>query len=175
MQEISVATDAERRARLSDFAGDDADQKARNGAAKRTNVDFTQVTPKGWARVEDLIDKNPAAAKTFVFLARHVNGQENAVVCSQQLIADETKTSLSTVKRHLDFLENVGAIVRLKIQGGACAYCLDPQEIWRYWANAKKYAAFNTRTLVSKRENKLADRQMRLLFGHETPDEADQA
>lgn len=164
MQEISVATDAQRQARLLDLAAMDASQKAADQKGKRANVDFTQVTTKGWNRLRELISKNPAAAKTYCFLASHVNGQENAVVCSQQLIADETKTSIATVKRHLAYLEGVRAIVRLKIQGGACAYCLDPEEIWRYWGGAQRFAAFNTKTLVSKSANKIAERQMKLMF-----------
>ena len=55
------------------MAGMDSDDRSRDRQAKRANAGFTQVSSKGWARITDLIAKNPQAAKTYCFLAEHVS------------------------------------------------------------------------------------------------------
>ena len=165
MQEISVRDDDERRSRMLDMAGMDSDDRSRDRQAKRANAGFTQVSSKGWARITDLIAKNPQAAKTYCFLAEHVSGETNAVTVSQETLAEATGTSVATIRRHTQDLEAMRAIVRIRVGPGTYAYCLDPEEIWRYWGNAKKFAAFNTKTLVSKKANAVAARQMKMLFG----------
>lgn len=169
MREIDVTNDHERFSRGLDRAGMANDQVVKDRQAKRSNAGFTQVSGKGWARITDLIAKNPQAARTYCFLAEHVAGEINAVTVSQETMAEATGTSVSTIKRHTKELEEMRALVRLRVGPGTYAYCLDPEEIWRYWGNAKKHAAFNTRTLVSKKANVVAARQMKMLFG--TPDE----
>ena len=169
MQEISVKDDDERLSRMLDLAGMASDQKVRDRQAKRANAGFTQVSTKGWARITELISRNPQVAKTYCFLAAHVSGETNAVTVNQETLAEATDTSVSTIYRHTKELEAIGALVRIRVGPGTYAYCLDPEEIWRYWGNAKKFAAFNTKTLVSKKANAVVARQMKMLFG--TPDE----
>ena len=87
MQEISVQDDDERRSRLLDLAGIASDQKVRDRQAKRANAGFTQVSTKGWARITELISRNPQVAKTYCFLAAHVSGETNAVTVNQETLA----------------------------------------------------------------------------------------
>ncbi|WP_394325821.1 hypothetical protein, partial [Rhodobacter capsulatus] len=42
----------------------------------------------------------------------------------------------------------------LRVGVGANAYALNPEEVWKAWDANKTYAAFHTRTLVSKTANK---------------------
>lgn len=173
VREIDVTNDPERYSRGLDWTGMANDQVARDKQAKRSNAGFTQVSNKGWARITDLIAKNPQAARTYCFLAQHVSGEINAVTVSQETLAEATGTSVSTIKRHTKELEDMRALIRLRVGPGTYAYCLDPEEIWRYWGNAKKFAAFNTKTLVSKKANAVVARQMKMLFG--TADEEEPA
>ena len=84
---------------------------------------------------------------------------------NQETLAEATDTSVSTIYRHTKELEAIGALIRIRVGPGTYAYCLDPEEIWKFWGNAKKFAAFNTKTLVSKKANAVAARQMKMLFG----------
>ena len=84
MREISVQNDVERHSRTLDIAGMDSDQRVRDRQAKRANAGFTQVSTKGWARITELISKNPQVAKTYCFLASHVSGETNAVTVNQE-------------------------------------------------------------------------------------------
>ena len=144
-----VATDAQRRQRLADFAAADRrrEEEAEDG---KKNYGFVQVYPKGWARLRALIKANPAAARVYAFLAEHIDGDAGAVVVSQAVLALEFGVHRRTVIRHLQFLEKAGALVKIRVGGSVYAYALDPEEVWRSWNDKKELAAFTTRTLVRK-------------------------
>ncbi len=150
----NVATEAERAARLLDLNAQDRDAEIRRQAAedvaRRSNRDFTQVYGKGWARIRELINSNPTAAKIYTFLAEHMTGTEGAVVVSQEVMAEALDMHVITVKRHTKALEAQGALVRIRIGTGVYAYALDPSEVWKSWDDKKDIAAFSTRTLVKK-------------------------
>jgi hypothetical protein len=77
-----------------------------------------------------------------------------AVVASQQLLADEIGVSVRTIKTVSKYLEEIEAIIRIRLGAGTVyAYCLDPDEVWKSWNTSKKYAAFNTKTLARKGDN----------------------
>jgi len=70
-----------------------------------------------------------------------------------------------TIRRLVQVLEDEGAIVKIKLGAGSiCAYCLNPEEIWRSWNTQKKYAAFNTRTLAKKGDNDDVKQKLKVLF-----------
>ena len=151
---LNIDTDQDRTDRQRDLAGQDravrAAQKVTEDEARRSNRDFTQVYGKGWARIRELIDTNPSAARIYTFLAEHMTGTEGAVVVSQDVMADALKMHVITVKRHTKALEQQGALVRIRVGTGVYAYALDPNEIWKSWDDKKELAAFTTKTLVKK-------------------------
>lgn len=65
---------------------------------------------------------------------------------SQETLAEATGTSVATIRRHTQELEAMRATLRIRVGPGTYAYRLDPEETWRYWGNAKKFAAFNTKS-----------------------------
>jgi hypothetical protein len=58
-------------------------RKALESMRKRKNPRFTQVSPKGWERVRELLtDKQGVAAlRLYSFLAEHIDPSCGAVVC----------------------------------------------------------------------------------------------
>lgn len=168
MSEIQgVVTGAERQIRLAEFAAQDREREVADEAGRKGNRDFVQVYPKGWKRLQALIRTNPSGARVFAFLAEHVDGICGAVVVSQEVIAKELEVHERTVRRLTKQLEDVGAIVRIKVGTGVYAYALDPTEIWRSWDDKKDCAAFVTKTLVLKsdRANNQVRRKLKVMMG----------
>lgn len=167
----SVVTDEDRTIRLRELAMESAaqqrDSEAADERSRTGNRGFVQVYPKGWRRLQKLIQEYPAGARVFAFLAENISGTEGAVVVSQEFLAETLSISDRTVRRITQRLESEGAIVRIRVAGSVYAYCLDPEEVWRSWDDKKPYAAFTTRTLVKKsdRENGHVKRNLKVMVG----------
>lgn len=116
----------------------------------RKNKGFTQIYPKGWERIREILKKNPQAACLYSFFAEHIDPTCGAVVADQQFLANQMKVSIRTIQRWLSFLEEESALVRIPVAGKVCAYALDPHEVWKGYNNGKEYAAFLTKTLINK-------------------------
>ena len=96
--DLSISTSEERLQRFMQLVRErlDEDQKARE---TKKNKDFIQVYEKGFQRITSLINKNPSAAKLYVFLAGHIEPGTGAVVASQELLAEELGVSTRTIRR----------------------------------------------------------------------------
>lgn len=162
----TVDTKAKGKMRLAEFAARDRDEEALEEARKTANRGFVQVYPKGWKRLQKLIQTNPSAARVYAFLAEHIDDVCGAVVVSQEVIARELDVHKRTVIRLTKELETMGAILRIKVGTGIYAYCLDPTEIWKSWDDKKDCAAFVTKTLVLKsdRENGEVRRKLKVMM-----------
>ncbi len=166
-----VDTDQDRRLRAAEIENEKDMEAARRDAAeevaRRSNREFTQVYPKGWKRLQGLIRTNPSAARVFAFLAENMDGHIGVVVVSQDVIAAELGVHRRTIIRLTKTLEDEGALVRIRVGTGVYAYALDPTEIWKSWDDKKELAAFNTRTLVAKkdRNNGQVRRKLKLMMG----------
>jgi len=163
---VDVVTEADRTVRLAELRAGDRDQAAAAEAAKR-NEGFVQVYDKGWRRIRELIQANPQAARLYAYLAQHIDPACGAVVASQELLAEELGVSRRTIIRHAAYLEEVGALVKIKVGGLVWAYALDPTEVWRSWEDKKATAAFITRTLVKRqdRANGHVKRRLMVMLG----------
>ena len=161
-----VATDEQRALRQLEMRSEDRDAALRDEAAKK-NREFVQVYPKGWRRLQDLIQKNPPAARVYAFLAEHIDGVAGAVVVSQEVMANALGVHIRTIQRQTAWLEEAGALVRIKVGVGVYAYALDPSEVWRSWDDRKEEAAFLTRTLVRKSDaaNREVRRKLKVMIG----------
>jgi len=162
-----VATDEQRDSRRLELDAQDRDLAAQTEAARRADKDFTKVYQKGWNRMQALMKDSPSAARVFAFLAQHIDGQVGAVVVSQEVMARELGVSEITIRRQTKYLEQHGALVRVKVGTGVYAYALDPEEIWKSWADRKDQAAFTARTLVRKSDkaNSEVRRRLKVMIG----------
>lgn len=130
---------------------DEARKATREHEEAKKNSRFTQVSPKGWERVRELLmDKQGVTAlRLYSFLAEHIDPSCGAVVADQQFLADKMGVNRSTIIRWLNYLESKNALVRIPVAGKVCAYALDPHEVWKGYNTSKDYAAFVTKTLVN--------------------------
>lgn len=147
--------------RLAELAAQDRDEAAADEAA-RPNSGFTQVYPKGWARMKDLLLTNPTSARLYMFLAENMDPSVGAICVSQELMAEELGVTVMTIRRLTKILEAKNAVVRIRVGTGVYAYALDPTEVWKSWNTTKATAAFTTRTLVKKADRSNGDVRRRL-------------
>lgn len=147
-----------------------ADDRASEEEKRRGDSDFIKVYPRGWDKLQELIEEYPQAAKMYAFLAKHIDAGVGAVVASQTLLAERLNVSERTVRRLGIYLEEHHALVRIKIQGNLCAYALNPEEVWKSWKDHKDYAAFNTRTLARNKDNTDVNRRLNVMLkGRDMP------
>lgn len=131
----------------------------------RENKRFVQVYPKGWKRLQKLIRENPSAARLYALLAEHIDPNGGVVVAAQTVLAEMLGVTDRTIRTLTKFLEEDGAIVRIRVGAGTYAYALDPDEVWKAWNVQKDHAIFRTRTLVSKRgENAVVKRRLQVMI-----------
>lgn len=116
----------------------------------KKNRGFVQVYSAGWKRLQNLMKTNPNAARLYALLAEHIDGS-GVVVAAQGVLAEMLEVSEKTIQRRTQELETAGAIVRIRVGGGVYAYALHPEEVWKAWDSSKEYAAFYSKTLVSKK------------------------
>ena len=131
---------------------DEAKKNTEDLEEAKKNSRFTQVSPKGWERVRELLKDSQgiSALKLYSFLAEHIDPTCGAVVADQQFLAEKLGVSRSTIIRWLNYLESKNALVRIPVAGKVCAYALDPHEVWKGYNTTKIHAAFVTKTLVNK-------------------------
>jgi DNA-binding GntR family transcriptional regulator len=107
----------------------------------------------------------PLAAQVYAFLAEHIDESAGAVVVSQELLAEELGVHERTIRRATAWLDEQNIIGRIKLGGAAVyAYCLDPEEVWKSFDDAKDYAAFRTKTLARKRDNGDIKRKLKVML-----------
>lgn len=123
---------------------------------------FTKVYPSGWQTIRGMAD-NSVAVKVYSFLAEHCD-HLNALVVAMDVLADELGVSVRTIQRATKFLEERGHLVILKV-GTANAYILDAKDIWKNYDQYKGMAAFDARTLASKKHNKDLKRRLTHFMG----------
>lgn len=131
---------------------------------RRADNNFIKVYPQGWQHLRRLIDNHPQAAKLYAFLAENIDSGVGAVVASQVLLAEEMGVSERTIRRLSKYLEDNGALLRIKVQGNLYAYALNPAEVWKSWKDNKDYAAFNTRTLARNTDNPDVKRRLNVML-----------
>lgn len=130
-------------------------------SAARDLVAFSQVYEKGWDALAALAD-DPSAMRLYVFLAKSC-GHDNAVVATYSVISSAIGVCERTIRRCVRRLESDGHVVVLKL-GSACAYVLNPDEVWKTARGHKKYCAFRTQALVDFSTNPTLKRRLTHLY-----------
>lgn len=158
---VNIENKLERDAQIRDRV----DRKMREAEEGKRNRGFTQIYPRGWARLRELIQHQPTAARLYAFLAENID-DSGSVTAAQSVLADCLDVSEITIRRQTKWLEDHGAIVRIRVGNGVYAYALDPEEIWSTWDSKKDHAVFRTKTLVKKgdRENAHVKRKLNVML-----------
>jgi hypothetical protein len=162
---MDVVSEQDRERRKRDFKAVDQAETDANQAKRRQNKSFVQIYPKGFKRLRSLMKDYPLAAQIYAFLAEHIDGDMGAVVASQQLLAEELGVHERSIRRATAWLDEKNIVVRVKVGGAAVyAYCLDPDEVWKSFDEAKDYAAFRTKTLARKADNNDIRRRLKVML-----------
>ncbi|GAB5861111.1 hypothetical protein JMUB7532_27240 [Staphylococcus aureus] len=103
---------------------DEAKKNTEDLEEAKKNSRFTQVSPKGWERVRELLKDSQgiSALKLYSFLAEHIDPTCDAVVADQQFLAEKLGVSRSTIIRWLNYLESKNALVRIPGAGKVCFF-----------------------------------------------------
>ena len=173
MTEVSISTPEQRLMRFLELM-EERKREENKSEENKKNKDFVQFYSCGFERIKSLIEaKQPTALKLYIFLAEHIEPGTGALVASQQLLAEELKVSVRTIKTVSKYLEDIGAIIRIRLGAGTVyAYCLDPNEVWKSWDTSKKYASFNTKTLARQKDNGNIKRRLKVMLKSKKADEA---
>lgn len=142
----------EQRAQLRERFAAGRDEEVSDQQKRRMNEGFSQVYPKGWARMRALLreTKSQAPLLLYTFIAENIDADGGVLVADQETICEAIGVSRTTLWRAITFLEERNAILRIVVGGSVSAYALDPTEIWKSWDSAKEQAVFTTKTMVRK-------------------------
>lgn len=151
MSAIAVTTEKERAQRERQLARLD-EKELRERMSKRNNPRFVQMYEENIVYIRELIDKNPLAAKVFLFLSEKMD-KLNAVVCPTQVLCEVFGKSRQTLERSIRFLRENGYVYTTKA-GQTNVYHLNKDLVWKSWNTNKEYCEFQGTILVAKSENK---------------------
>jgi hypothetical protein len=128
---------------------------------------FTKVYDQGWDTLAGIMERNPLAAKVYVFLAKNAD-IHNAVVCSVELMGKELGYSSRSIISATKWLAENHYLVVAKI-ATANAYILRPDDIWKTYEEHKEFWSFGAAALVSKDQNKTLKRRMTMMMRGRDP------
>lgn len=109
---------------------------------------------EGFDRMRSLLAEGvaPSVGKLWCFLAENCDRSTNALVCTQEVLAEALKVDVRTVRRATAELVAMGAMVVFKV-GPVRAYALNPREVAKRAEDHGSYWAFDARALIGRAEN----------------------
>lgn len=146
-------------ARLREIKAEREAEELKASEAKK-NSGFVQVYPKGFARLESLCGRQEL--RLYIFIAKHMDDSAGIVFCDQDFLAKKMGVAKRTIIRWVKYLEDAGAIFKIRIGSGYNGYAINPLEFWKGYDNNKSYAVFNTKTLSSK--NKDLEKKIKVMI-----------
>lgn len=118
---------------------------------ERRNADFIQLYRNQIDNVADLALSNPTAYRLFMFLIKHMGG-DNALCVSNVALQEILQCSRATIGRAVKYLRDEGWICVLK-SGTTNIYIVNPDVAWTSYAYQKQYCEFTTKAILSSTEN----------------------
>lgn len=136
------------------------------GEVETVNDNFVQLYIDKLDLIMEMMSENPTAAKVFTWLLKQMD-RRNALVISQQALAEALDVSRMTIHTSTKYLKEKKAIDVLK-SGNTNIYAVNAQIAWKADANGKKYALFDAAVYIadSEQDKPLFDTQ---LVGHAKP------
>lgn len=134
------------------------DQKKQEEEQKNTN--FIQLYRENMAEMRWLMSNHQFASSLLFFILEHMDNR-NALACSYSVFEDYFGKHKTTIYRNLKILEENGFIDILKM-GTSNVYLVNQDLAWTDYNSSKKFAKYDGKILVSKKENK--DYQYRKQF-----------
>jgi len=145
--------------RLIEFEESDSAVEKENEQSKK-NYNFIQLYRDNMPELRWLMSNHNFASSLLFFILEHMDNR-NALACSYSVFEDYFKKSRSTVYRAIKLLEENGFLDVLKM-GTSNVYVVNENIAWSDSNDKKKFAKYDGKILVSKKENK--DYQYRKQF-----------
>ena len=129
---------------------DEQEQKEKEEREK--NYNFVQIYKDHMAEIRWLMTNHAFASNLLFFIIEHMDNR-NALACSYAVLEDYFEVSKMTVYRGIKVLEDNGFIDILKM-GTSNVYVVNHDLAWTDKNTNKKFAKYDGKILVSKKENK---------------------
>lgn len=153
--------------RLRDLRAQDRDRE-KEREQERKNPPFIQLTKRKMPELREHLRKNPLAVEIFLFIAQHM-GRENILICSLDVLVEETKKSRASVCRAIKYLKDESLVYAVKF-GSCSGYALDGEYVWTTFHHPGRYAVFeNAKALASRSENKTIAKKLSTVFYNQPP------
>lgn len=120
------------------------------GEVDVVNDNFVQLYVDKLDLIIEMTGENHTAVKIFVWLLQHMD-KRNALVVSQQALAEALNLSRQTIHTSTKYLKEKKAVNVLK-SGNTNIYAVNAQIAWKADANGKKYALFDAAVYISDSE-----------------------
>lgn len=119
---------------------------------KKKNHNFIQLYRDNMPELRWLMSNHNFASSLLFFILEHMDNR-NALACSYSVFEDYFGKSRSTVYRAIKLLEENGFLNVLKM-GTSNVYVINENLAWSDSNDKKKFAKYDGKILVSRKENK---------------------
>lgn len=119
---------------------------------EKKNNNFIQLYRDHMPEVRWLMTKYPFANTMLFFILEHMDNQ-NALACSYSVFEDYFEKSRMTIYRAIKVLQENGFLDVYKM-GTSNVYVINHNLAWTSYNTKKKYAKYDGKILISKKENK---------------------
>jgi len=121
------------------------------------NAAFTMFFEEKMGKIDELIIKNPTAARLLLRLCKEMD-RTNAIMVSQKTLSEWMDCSVITIKRIIKFLRQSGLIETYKI-GSANAIGINCNLAWKADASGRRYARCKADIIISQSEQVKASKK----------------
>ncbi|RYE04787.1 MAG: helix-turn-helix domain-containing protein [Rickettsiaceae bacterium] len=122
----------------------------KTGEVKRVNANFVQLYDDNLDLIMLMTKENPTALSIFLWIVKYMDSR-NALVASQQAIAESLGLHKNTVYLAIKYLKEKSALTVLR-SSNTHIFALNAQIVWRDSAESKKFAHFDAKVYVSESE-----------------------
>lgn len=118
----------------------------------KKNFNFVQIYRDHMPELRWLMTNHAFASSLLFFILEHMDNR-NALACSYSVYEDYFKKHKTTIYRNLKILQDNGFIDIMKM-GTSNVYLVNEDLAWTHYNTNKKYAKYDGKILISKKENK---------------------
>jgi Fe2+ or Zn2+ uptake regulation protein len=119
---------------------------------EKKNYNFIQLYRDHMPEMRWLMSNHQLASSLLIFIIEHMDNR-NALACSYSVFEDYFNKHKTTIYRNLKILEENGFISILKM-GTSNVYLVNEDFAWTDSNEKKKFAKYDGKILVSRKENK---------------------
>lgn len=119
-----------------------------------TNSNFTMIYNEHFNTIQVLIKNDSKAGELFMFLIG-LMGKDNALIISNEAIADNFGWSSATVTRKIKYLKD-NQFVHVAKTGSSNIYYVNSQIAWKNTADRRKVSQFQASVFITEKEQEKA-------------------